>query len=188
MNDVTFRTQFEAGVCVLAVAAGCGTPSSGPSTHAAADGSTASVVDGDGRAQGTSNADAVSRTAGCEEVVGQWQLACGDHGYTMNDCESERSLWVGQHCDQEWSQYAGCAAATAPDCHDGNFPACDAQQRQLSACQSAFVARTKCTRIRLDEQCSEAAPFALLCLGDSPDKGCVQRGEATPGANPVCCP
>lgn len=128
--------------------------------------------------------DVGSGPESCSAVVDQYSASCDPDGYTMTDCEDLRALYIGEGCGDAWSKYASCAASNMPDCEEGDFPSCRKNFSELFQCQSAWAARTGCTRLRAkDSSCSEETPYALSCLREPPSEECTMIEE---GAH--CCP
>jgi hypothetical protein len=128
--------------------------------------------------------DVGSGPESCTAVVAQYGASCEPGGYSMADCEDTRVLYVGEGCGDVWSKYASCAAAAAPDCDEGDFPACRQSFSALFQCQSAWAARTRCTRLTGgDSSCPAAAPYSLGCVDEPPSEACVMTEDDT-----LCCP
>ena len=167
-----------------------GTSSGGASgAGAGASGAGASGAGASGAGGGMANVGGgTSGSASCEALAEHELAACPtlSRNSELQQCAQDTLLYAPEGCEAAWNQYLTCAIENSFSCDQGTT-ACDSFVTGYSACQSQFVQRTACTRVRgNDGRCSAAQPYAFGCLASIPT-GCSQLPD-TGGAAIACCP
>jgi hypothetical protein len=129
-----------------------------------------------------------SSGASCDALVAHELAACPtlSQNSELEQCAQDTLLYAPEGCGAAWNDYLSCASESPFSCDQGTT-GCDSFVTGDLSCQSQFVQRTACTRVRgSDARCSAAAPYAFGCLAAIPS-GCSEL-PATGGAAIACCP
>lgn len=113
---------------------------------------------------------------------------CAQQGATFDaafdECSHQIRALTPVGCGPLIREYFSCMSVTKTQCSDAN--ACDKEQTDFKSCQSAFVARTGCTRLETQDgqRCGGQTPYAFACLRSPPSNCKGVSGAATI----ACCP
>lgn len=144
-----------------------------------------------GGGAGATVTSADSIRAKCQARFDHYEAACQSDLYGEPDvalCERLYLVYRPIGCEAAYDAFVLCAANATVDCGDG--PAiveCTDESNAYFACDSQFTFRTGCTRLGLDDRCSDSLPYFFDCRGSLP-AGCVPTPASDDDAAYSCCP